>query len=161
MRIAIIFLSNSGFQAILFYTINSFFSSVFLKKIKYKEEPVKRPPPETQLHCKSACFFILASLICNSAAGLASALAGRLAFATSAILCAFSHIAGIQCLNVLHDLLLSFKSKSLQLQLPKQLNNIIHHFYDYVKNIMQLLLHIHILHSLAYIFLSYPRIFLN
>ena len=43
-----------------------------------------------------------ALLVGNAAAGLAGGLAGRLAFAASAVLRAFTKIAGIQSLDMLH-----------------------------------------------------------
>jgi len=53
-----------------------------------------------------ACFrlFILvfAFLICNTAAGFASRLAGGLAFATATLFRAFAEIAGIQSFNSFH-----------------------------------------------------------
>ena len=47
---------------------------------------------------------LLARLVGNAAAGLAGALAGSLAFAAAAVLEALSHIAGVQSLNVLHEI---------------------------------------------------------
>ena len=46
---------------------------------------------------------ILALLICNSAAGLASRLAGSLAFAATAVLCALAKILGFDSSNVFHN----------------------------------------------------------
>ena len=45
----------------------------------------------------------LALLVSNAAAGLASRLAGGLAFAASAVLCALAKILGFDSLNVLHN----------------------------------------------------------
>ena len=45
---------------------------------------------------------LLALLIGDTAAGLASGLAGSLAFAATAILCAFAQITGFDGLNVFH-----------------------------------------------------------
>ena len=42
-------------------------------------------------------------LICNAAAGLASRLAGSLAFAAAAVLSAFAQITGFDRLDVFHD----------------------------------------------------------
>ena len=47
---------------------------------------------------------LLARLVGNAAAGLAGALAGSLAFAAAAVLEALGHIAGVQSLNVLHEI---------------------------------------------------------
>ncbi len=47
-------------------------------------------------------FFILASLVCDSAAGFASRLAGSLAFAAAAVFCAFAKIAGFNGFDVFH-----------------------------------------------------------
>ena len=46
----------------------------------------------------------LALLICNTAAGLASRLAGGLALAATAVLCALAKVLGVQSLNVFHIL---------------------------------------------------------
>ena len=45
----------------------------------------------------------LALLICNAAAGLASRLAGGLALAASAVLCALAKVLCLNSLNVLHN----------------------------------------------------------
>ena len=42
---------------------------------------------------------VLALLICDTAAGLASRLAGSLALAATAVLCAFAQVLGIQSLD--------------------------------------------------------------
>ena len=47
-------------------------------------------------------FLVFASLICNSAAGFASRLAGSLAFAAAAVLGALAKVLGLQGLNVVH-----------------------------------------------------------
>ena len=47
-------------------------------------------------------FLILALLISDAAAGLASRLAGSLAFAASAVLCAVTQISGFKSLDVFH-----------------------------------------------------------
>ena len=46
---------------------------------------------------------VLALLICDAAAGLASRLAGSLALAASAILCAFAKVLGFNGLDVFHS----------------------------------------------------------
>ena len=51
---------------------------------------------------RSALFLIFARLVCNTAAGLASGLAGSLAFAAAALLRAFAKVAGFNGLDVLH-----------------------------------------------------------
>ena len=48
-------------------------------------------------------FLVFALLVSNSATGLASGLAGSLAFAATAILRALTQIAGFDGLNVFHD----------------------------------------------------------
>ena len=48
-------------------------------------------------------FLVFALLVSNSAAGLASRLAGSLALAASAVLCAVAQISGFQSLNMFHD----------------------------------------------------------
>jgi hypothetical protein len=50
-----------------------------------------------------ALFVALALLVSNAAAGLASRLAGGLAFAASAVLCAVAKISGFNCLDMFHD----------------------------------------------------------
>ena len=50
-----------------------------------------------------AFLFAFALLICNAAAGLASRLAGGLAFAASAILCALAKVLGFDSFDVLHN----------------------------------------------------------
>jgi len=45
---------------------------------------------------------VFASLICNTAAGLASGLAGSLAFAATAVLCAFAKVTSFDCLDMFH-----------------------------------------------------------
>jgi len=47
--------------------------------------------------------FVFALLVSDSAAGLASGLAGRLAFAATAVLCAFAKIASFDSFDMLHD----------------------------------------------------------
>jgi len=47
-------------------------------------------------------FLAFASLVCDTAAGLASGLAGSLAFAAAAVFCTFAKVFGIQSFNVLH-----------------------------------------------------------
>ena len=46
---------------------------------------------------------VFALLVSNSAAGLASGLAGCLAFAAAAVLCAFAEIASFDSFDMLHD----------------------------------------------------------
>ena len=46
---------------------------------------------------------VLALLVCNTAAGLASRLAGGLAFAAAAALCALNEITGTNGLDVFHN----------------------------------------------------------
>ena len=49
-----------------------------------------------------AFLLALALLICNAAAGLASRLAGSLAFAASAVLCALAKVLCLNSLDMLH-----------------------------------------------------------
>ena len=48
-------------------------------------------------------FLVLASLVGNAAAGLASGLARGLAFTATAIFCACTEILGFDSLDMLHD----------------------------------------------------------
>jgi hypothetical protein len=50
-----------------------------------------------------ACLGALALLVCNTAAGLASGLAGSLALTAAALLGALAEVAGLDGLNVLHN----------------------------------------------------------
>ena len=50
-----------------------------------------------------AFLFAFTLLICNTAAGLASRLAGSLALAAAALLGALAEVAGLNGLDVLHD----------------------------------------------------------
>ena len=52
----------------------------------------------------------LALLVCNAAAGLASRLAGGLAFAAAAVLSAVAQVAGFNGLNVFHEFHLPFSN---------------------------------------------------
>ena len=52
---------------------------------------------------KLFAFLALALLICNTAAGLASRLAGSLALAASAVLCAIAKVLGFNGLDVFHS----------------------------------------------------------
>ena len=58
--------------------------------------------PPNRRHFGYVQLLILALLICDTAAGLASGLAGSLAFAAAAILRALTQIAGLDGLNVFH-----------------------------------------------------------
>jgi len=60
---------------------------------------VRQPFPTLEL---LAFLLVLALLICNTTAGLASGLAGSLALAASAVLSALAKVLSIQCLNTLH-----------------------------------------------------------
>ena len=50
-----------------------------------------------------AFLLAFALLICNAAAGLASRLAGGLALAASAVLCALAKVLGFNSLDMLHN----------------------------------------------------------
>ena len=54
------------------------------------------------IYRKLLVFLVLALLVCDTAAGLACGLAGSLAFAAAAVLCALAKILGLQSLNVVH-----------------------------------------------------------
>ena len=59
-------------------------------------------------HCFSVILFLVrlfALLVCNAAAGFAGRLAGSLALAASAVLCALAKVAGFKSNNMLHDIL--------------------------------------------------------
>ena len=45
----------------------------------------------------------LALLVCDAAAGLASGLAGSLALAATAVLCAFAKVTSFKSFDMLHD----------------------------------------------------------
>ena len=49
-----------------------------------------------------SALFVFALLVCDAAAGLARGLAGGLAFAASAVLCALAEIAGVQACDMFH-----------------------------------------------------------
>ena len=70
------------------------------------------PPDGGILHASTKknrnSVLVLALLIGNAAAGLASRLARGLALAASAVLCAFAKVLRIQSLNVLHNKILRF-----------------------------------------------------
>jgi len=50
-----------------------------------------------------AFFSVLTLLVCNTAAGLASGLAGSLAFTAAAVLCAFAKIASLKSFDMFHN----------------------------------------------------------
>ena len=56
-----------------------------------------------------AFLFVFALLVSDAAAGLASRLAGGLAFAASAVLGAFAEVTSIEGLDMLHNILQRFK----------------------------------------------------
>ena len=65
----------------------------------------KMPPESAAFRYVQLLAFLgaLALLICDTAAGLASGLAGSLAFAATAILRALTQIAGLDGLDMLHN----------------------------------------------------------
>ena len=65
---------------------------------------------------------VFALLIGNAAAGLASRLAGSLAFAAAAVLGAFAQIAGLDRLDVLHDANLPYDLYDILPYLTVQVN---------------------------------------
>ena len=75
--------------------------------LNLKLSPRIQPYPSV-LFQGSLLVSVLALLICNSAAGLASGLAGSLALAATAVLCAVAKILCIQGLNTLHINILRF-----------------------------------------------------
>ena len=70
------------------------------------------PSEEGLRSCCSVLFRVLVftGLVCNTAAGLACALAGSLALAAAALDSALCHITGIQCHDMLHVDVLSLKN---------------------------------------------------
>ena len=71
----------------------------FFHKKKVRENAASRAAFHTwQLLC-----LVLALLVCDTAAGLAGALAGSLALAASAVLCALAEIACLDSLDMLHN----------------------------------------------------------
>jgi hypothetical protein len=64
-------------------------------------KPQKKFPPPPQAITKIE-LLVLALLICDAAAGLASRLAGSLALAASAVLCAIAQITSLNGFNMLH-----------------------------------------------------------
>ena len=75
-------------------------------RILFKNE--KMPPKAAASYNSKlfALFIALALLICNTTTGLAGRLAGSLALATTAILCALTQIAGFNGLNMFHNVTL-------------------------------------------------------
>ena len=60
-------------------------------------------PPILAAAIKLVLFlFVLALLICDAAAGLASRLAGCLAFATATVLRAVAKVTSLKCLDMFH-----------------------------------------------------------
>ena len=67
----------------------------------------KRRPRAALWFWKLLAFLtVLALLVSNTAAGLTSGLAGGLALAATAVLCALAKILGIKSLNMLHNYIL-------------------------------------------------------
>ena len=65
---------------------------------------VKMPPDSAAfLQERLLAFRVLALLVSNAAAGLASRLAGSLAFAATAVLCAVAKVARLDGFDMLHD----------------------------------------------------------
>ena len=79
-------------------------------------------PPHAAAFILFSVRLAFALLVCNTAAGLASGLAGSLALAATAILCALAKILGFNSLNMLHDwtskiyLLLNYSTYKIQCQ---------------------------------------------
>jgi hypothetical protein len=68
------------------------------------------PPIRRHSYKKTLLAFrVLALLICNAAAGLASRLAGSLAFAATAVLCALAKVARFDRFDMLHDETLQYR----------------------------------------------------
>jgi hypothetical protein len=59
-------------------------------------------PPGSAAFLRCVLFLVLASLVGNAAAGLASGLAGSLALAAAAVLGALAQVTGLNGLNVFH-----------------------------------------------------------
>lgn len=62
-----------------------------------------KDPPEGQL---LAFLGIFAFLVCNTAAGLTSRLAGGLAFTAAAVFCAIAEVASFESFDMLHFFIL-------------------------------------------------------
>ena len=62
-------------------------------------------PPDGGIFTKKLLAFlgVFALLVSNTAAGLASGLAGSLAFAATAVLCALAEVASLNGFDMLHD----------------------------------------------------------
>ena len=65
-----------------------------------KGKPQKKFPPPPQAIKNGLLVFAL--LVCDAAAGLASRLAGSLALAASAVLCAVAQVTSLNGFNMLH-----------------------------------------------------------
>jgi hypothetical protein len=68
----------------------------------------KMPPRPAAFHLQTL-LLVLALLIGNTAAGLAGRLAGSLALAAAALLCALAQITGLNGLDVFHNRYLHLK----------------------------------------------------
>ena len=62
----------------------------------------KAPPKPGGAFFLCLAISVFALLICNAARGLAGRLAGSLAFAAAAVLCAFAKVTGFQSLDSFH-----------------------------------------------------------
>ena len=84
---------------------NTFFMRFKLLQMGSKDSKCRHIRAAFRLHCWKQLLLLLALalLICNAAAGLACGLAGSLALAAAALLCAFAKIAGLNRLDVTHD----------------------------------------------------------
>ena len=60
-------------------------------------------PPYGGIQSISLLSVVLALLVCDAAAGLASGLARGLAFAATAVLCAFAKVTSFNGFDMLHD----------------------------------------------------------
>ena len=85
-----------------------FLALVVLFSVSASEHTIPKMPPKRrhserkELLVFVFLFGVLTLLICDTAAGLASGLARGLAFAATAVLCAFAEILGIESLYT-HD----------------------------------------------------------
>ena len=61
-----------------------------------------------------------ALLVCDTAAGLACGLAGSLALAAAAVLCALAQIAGVQSFDMFHTVTFYPKILNLYFSIPRQ-----------------------------------------
>ena len=90
------------------------------RQIEYQSTPfrTKCRPSRPLFYTRKLLLLVLALLVSNAAAGLASRLARGLALATAAVLCALAKVASLDSLDMLHYSILqriSFHGSIIQL----------------------------------------------